>query len=620
MWQRQLDANTLSSTAGRMQQDKHSVQTLRDWATTFMPAFESCVEAGGLGMMCSFNSIRGTPACGNHRSMTTWARQQWNFSGYMVSDQGAAYGIYSDHKFASSIAEAAAIAVKGGLDVEDANDEQHTAFSGLGEALSQGLLSEADLDQSVSRLFYVRMLLGEFDPAENNPYRSILTSEIRSERHLNLTREAAEKSFVLLRNEENVLPQLTYPPKVGLVGPFSDCPACYYGKYSPHKDVGVTISLAEALNETKSSITVAPGCESPACEDYDKKSIVDAVSSSDLVILAVGLGSKFESEGMDRPNMELPGNQGKLVQDTINIAKNNSEQKHIRVIVVLFAAGPVLPATFDGADAILVCFYPAESTGIAVRNTLFGNTSPGGRLPFSWPIQEDAVPAESNYTMAGRTYRYNQTNVKWDFGYGLTYSTIEYSSPNISTSVTVCEPIQVEVVVSNKGDYDVDEVVQVYVNWDKMEPEAETPDLSLGAFQRVLVKKKASVSVKLEVPPRQMAVLTPPLCGVVPDGQGMALWKDSVGHVSDAITQDACCMACAKTENCEAYTFNSSSCELYASYTLPRKQAGAVSGQPLNQWNVRPGRISVSIRRSSSQTITTNQVSIQGAEKPLSQC
>ena len=129
--------------------------TLRDWATTFMPQFEACVESGGLGMMCSFNAIRGVPACANHRAMVTWAKKQWEFPGYIVSDQGAAWGIYSKtgHAFAKTVEEAAAYAVRGGLDLEDTDTPADSVLHhGLPGAVAQGLLSKGDIDQSVSRL------------------------------------------------------------------------------------------------------------------------------------------------------------------------------------------------------------------------------------------------------------------------------------------------------------------------------------------------------------------------------------------------------------------------------------------------------------------------------------
>jgi beta-glucosidase len=190
-----------------------------------MPQFEACVESGGLGMMCSFNSIRGVPACANHRSMVTWARGQWNFPGYIVSDQGAAYGIYSSHKYARNYSEGAAFAVKGGLDLEDTDSPADSIFAlGLPGAVADGLLVEADIDQSVSRLIYVRMKTGEFDDPVEQPYRQIAFTQIRSAAHLALTKEVATKSFVLLANRKRTLPlKAENKYKIAVVGPFADC-------------------------------------------------------------------------------------------------------------------------------------------------------------------------------------------------------------------------------------------------------------------------------------------------------------------------------------------------------------------------------------------------------------
>ena len=314
-------------------------------ATTFMPQFEACVESGGLGMMCSFNSIRGVPACANHRSMVTWARGQWNFPGYIVSDQGAAYGIYSSHKYAANYSEGAAYAVKGGLDLEDTDTPADSIFAlGLPAAVADGLLAESDIDQSVSRLMYVRMKTGEFDNATGQRYRQIPFSEIRSAAHLALTKQVAAESFVLLENKNRALPLQEAPGKyrVAVVGPFADCQGCYYGKYSPHRDVNLTTTVAAGLQAAGSTVHVASGCSQkpkaaergsagtdgvnpmyrggggggpggcgcascpcPAgagpepymCTAYNKTAVVAAVAASDVCVIAVGLGANVESEG-----------------------------------------------------------------------------------------------------------------------------------------------------------------------------------------------------------------------------------------------------------------------------------------------------------------------------------
>ena len=156
--------------------------------------------------------------------MKTWAKGQWNFSGYIVSDQGAAMGILTDHKYAKTLPEAAAFAVHGGLDLEDANNAAETVFGGLAEAVKLGLLPEAAIDESVGRLMYVRMKTGEFDPAAGNPYRLISKDHIRSAAHLELTRQVAAKSLVLLENKKSVLPlRADKRYNITVVGPFADC-------------------------------------------------------------------------------------------------------------------------------------------------------------------------------------------------------------------------------------------------------------------------------------------------------------------------------------------------------------------------------------------------------------
>lgn len=163
------------------------------------------------------------------------------------------------------------------------------------------------------------------------------------------------------------------------------------------------------------------------CKSYNSSAVTAAIAGSDLVILAVGLGANVESEGRDREKngLNLPGKQNDLVKDAIVAAKS----KGVPVIALLFVAGPVDPALFDGADAVIDCLYPAEMTGLAITDALFAGSNGSslfGRLPFSWPTTAMDVLPEADYTMVGRTYRYAQQNVKWAFGSGKTYSEFEY--------------------------------------------------------------------------------------------------------------------------------------------------------------------------------------------------
>ena len=575
--------------------------TLRDWATTFMPQFEACVRAGGLGMMCAFNSIRGVPACANHRAMSTWARERWGFEGYMVSDQGAAYGIMADHKYADTLPEAAAAAVSAGLDLEDANDPAHTAFSGLVAAVEAGLLDEGQIDAAVSRLFFVRLKLGEFDDPALVPYRSIRPDAIRSEKHLGLTRRAAASTFVLLENRNGTLPFSASPRSIAVVGPFADCAACYFGKYSPHLDVGHTVTVAAGLTAAGHAVHVASGCsqnhdgpEPYMCDHYNASAVAAAIASADVVVVAVGLGSNVESEGRDRARagLALPGPQNALVSDALAAAS----ARRLPAVALLFVAGPVDPALFDTASAVIDVFYPAEATGSAITDTLFGKAVPAGRLPFSWPTTATDSPPEADYTMVNRTYRYGQPNVRWPFGFGLSYGRFEYGQAALAPTVlhaSALGSVRITLTVANVGDVDADEVVQAYVRWTDVEPRTPTPVLSLADFQRITVAAHTTEAVSLALRPREMAVLTEPSCATVPPTADTKLGVPPLAEPAPAPSAEACCARCAHLEACEAFTFDRGECSLVRHWANATRAPGAISGEPLSQWVLRPSVLEV---------------------------
>eukprot|EP00041_Stephanoeca_diplocostata_P028922 m.838661 g.838661 ORF g.838661 m.838661 type:complete len:836 (-) comp23463_c0_seq5:1378-3885(-) len=617
--------------------------TQRDWATTFLPAFHSCVEAGGLGMMCAMSSIRGTPACANHRAMTAWARDRWGYEGYIVSDQGSAYGIMTDHKYTHTMPETAAVAVRAGLDLEDANEASQTAFSGLVDAVKQGLLSEsADIDKSVSRLFYVRMRTGEFDPADHNPYRQIPPSEIRSATHLNLTRVAATKSIVLLKNADTSTGEarvgvLPFNPAsysdVAVVGPFGDCQSCMFGKYSAHMEESKAVTIAGAINGTVGgTVVVVDGCtDGPACQHYDHAAVSTAVATPGIkaVVIAVGLGSHFETEGKDRPDMNLPGQQNQLVQDAIAAART----RNVPAIVVFFVAGPVSLNVTEGAVAMLNVFYPGEMGGKAVADVLFGAVSPAGRLPFSWPTGPDDVPPETDYTMQGRTYRYGQVNVARPFGYGLSYTTFTYSGLQLSAStVRPCQGTSVSVMVKNTGSVVADEVVQVYLAWDDVTPSTPTPVRQIAAFARVRdIAPGEQRQVQLDIAASAMAVLTDPACAAaVPN---VRLQRPYASHAATS-TPTACCALCEQdSDKCEAWTHDSSNstCTLHIAWAFAESSAAAdgsvLSAEVIPSWVFRPSHMTVSVGGQQPQqtvalpsNVLTASLALSGPETPVAQC
>ena len=209
------------------------------------------------------------------------------------------------------------------------------------DAVHLGLVAERQIDAAVSRLFTVRMRLGEFDPPEVNPWRQINVEQIRSPQHLTLAHKAAAASFVLLRNRNGTLPRnnrivvdtrtvpgtTTPTTTLAVVGPFADCQSCMFGKYAPRAVFNLTTTLADGLKAVCNgsvTVNVATGCSTPACTDYDRLPVDRAVGQADHVVVALGLGSSFESEGKDRASLALPGQQAQLLADVVAQARKKN--------------------------------------------------------------------------------------------------------------------------------------------------------------------------------------------------------------------------------------------------------------------------------------------------------
>merc|ERR1712107_157859 len=191
--------------------------------------------------------------------------------------------------------------------------------------------------------------------------------------------------------------------------------------------------------------------------------------------------------------------------------------------------------------------------GTAIVDVLFGRQSPSGRLPFTWPSEETDVAPIEDYTMHGRTYRYNQVNSAWPFGFGLSYTSFSYNLPRGPRKVAPCETVTFSVEVFNTGAMTSGEVVQGYLRWQHLKPPVETPALSLFDFRKLTLQPSQKLQVELVLTPRRMAVLTEPMCGLVVPTAGVRLLGSALANVT-AATADACCQLCAQKESCEAWS------------------------------------------------------------------
>ncbi|ELU08656.1 hypothetical protein CAPTEDRAFT_228276 [Capitella teleta] len=479
----------------------------RDWRMTFLPQFKTCVEAGSINIMCSYNRINGVPACANKKLLTDILRKEWGFNGYVISDSGAIENIVYHHKYTKTLAEAAADSVKAGCNVElTGATGSGVAYFNLLNAVKQNLISEEELRENLKKPMYSRMRQGEFDPVDMNPFTKIDMSVVLSQEHQDLAVKASAMSFVLMKNLNRVLPLKKRFDRLAIIGPFADNAETLFGDYIPNWDPKFVSTPYEGLKSLGDDVRYASGCDDPSCTNYDPKAIEKAVKGAQFVFVCLGVGSNLEREGHDRADLDLPGYQLQILKDAEFFSREAP------LVLVLFNAGPVdltWPKLSPEVDGIIECFYPAMGTGKALYQvvTATGDDGvPAARLPSTWPAQLHQVPSITDYNMTGHTYRYfDGGDPLYPFGYGLSYTSFHYQTVSVSpTSVRAGGNVTVTVQVLNRGPYNADEVTQVYMSW--MEATVPVPRWTLVGFKRHRHTVNQSSSLSFVVSAEQMAV------------------------------------------------------------------------------------------------------------------
>ncbi|XP_050393626.1 uncharacterized protein LOC126811774 [Patella vulgata] len=477
--------------------------SMRDWRTTFLPAFRYCVEAGTYNIMCSYNRINGIPSCANKQLLTDILRKEWGFKGYVVSDMNALENIVEHHHYSKNYVEAAAAAINAGCNLElRSGSRKTTVFESILNATKQGKITEATLRERVKPLFYTRMRLGEFDPSKMNPYSSV-GSVVLDDAHRELALEAAMKSIVLLKND-GLLP-LTHTKynTIAIVGPFSNNKNILNGDYTAKTDPHFVVTPDATLKTLGHQVHSVSGCKDSRCNTYDSKAITTSVHGAQLVFVCLGLGTDIEREGHDRSDLNLPGHQSQLLDDVI---KSSGTAK---IVLIMFNAGPVDIQHFDSnprISAILAAFYPGQATGDALLKVVTGShQAQFGRLPYTWYHSASQVPPMIDYKMEGRTYRYFKGKPLYPFGYGLTYTKFHYGNLKMDATVHAGRDLKGSVVVTNTGSVVGDEVVQIYISW--AETTIPKPQLELVFFDRVTINAHSTSTVQFDIKYKQMALL-----------------------------------------------------------------------------------------------------------------
>jgi beta-glucosidase len=469
----------------------------------YLPPFKAAVEAGAGNIMCAYMALNGVPATGNRWLITDVLKGEWGFSGFTVSDANSAYDL-GIHNFAKDAAEAGVRALTAGLDMEMALTVKNSAYRSLPQSLARGDVDEADINDAVRRVLRAKFQMGLFD----NPYvdQSQVKAVLDNPAHRVAAREAAERSFVLLRNEDETLPLRSDTlGSVAVIGPLADSARDTLGPWIFDHDLNETATvlagIRQALGNT-ARVDYSPGVSmvarlNPSFFDAlpgfdvaarvavdDDAEIARAVAlahAADCAVLVLGEAQNMIGEAASSSSLDLPGRQQELLEAVIATGKP--------VVLLLMSARP-LDLKGAAPHAILNIWYPGSQGGAAVANTLFGKAVPGGKLPFNWVRSLGQIPLPyarmKSHKPDERDVRYwnEDGSPLYPFGFGLSYASFAYSNLNIAKPVVALnETVHIQVDLTNTGDCTADEVAQLYIH--QRYGSAARPVRELKGFNRV---------------------------------------------------------------------------------------------------------------------------------------
>ncbi len=452
----------------------------RDLWETYLPAFQDLVIQGNVKeVMCAYNRFEGDPCCGSDRLLINILRNEWNYKGLVVSDCGAIDNFYfkGRHETHKNKADASAAAVLSGTDLECGR-----SYTGLISAVKEGLINESAIDQSLCRLMKARFELGEMD--DTTPWDQLPDSLLSCHAHQQLALQMARESMTLLQNHKNILP-LDKEMTVALIGPNANDSVMQWANYNgfPVHTITLLEGLTQYLPQERLIYIPQKNIEVqkyPWVNYYpnDIQAVINQAAKADVIIYAGGISASLEGEEMDvdaegfrggdRTTIELPNVQRKLVKALKATGKP--------IVFVNFSGCAMgLQPESQICDAILQAWYPGQAGGTAIAEVLFGDYNPAGRLPITFYKKDNQLPDFEDYNMQGRTYRYLNYEPLYPFGHGLSYTTFSYSTPFIENG-------KLKVKVTNSGNYNGDEVIQLYI---KRYDDPDGPLKTLRGFQRI---------------------------------------------------------------------------------------------------------------------------------------
>ena len=487
----------------------------------YFPPYKAAIEAGAGSVMASFNIVDGVPATGNRWLMTEILREKWNFDGFVVTDYTGIYEMIAHGM--GDLQDVGRLALQAGVDMDMVSD----AFVGtLEKSLEEGLVSMSDIDTACRRILEAKYRLGLFDDPYkycdlSRPAKQVFTPEHRAD-----ARKLATETFVLLKNQDNLLP-LQAKGKIALIGPLANTRENMPGTWAVAAVSSKYSTLVEGFKAAvgnKAEILYAKGCNLMYDETDEKnatpfgramrdnrsdKEMLDealaVAAQSDVIVAALGESSEMSGECSSRSDLEMPSSQRDLLKALLATGKP--------VILLHFSGRPVvLTWENENVKSILQVWFGGSETADAIADVVFGKVAPSGKLTTSFPQCVGQEPLHYNAFNTGRPilpedegfvkFKSNYLDVRNDalfpFGYGLSYTTFDYSDLTLSAAeMSVNGAIEASVTITNTGNYDADEVVQMYIR--DMVGSVVRPVKELKGFQRISLKKGESKKVTFTI-------------------------------------------------------------------------------------------------------------------------
>lgn len=471
---------------------------------TYLPAFKATVDAGAKTFMVAFNEIAGVPSTGNEFLVRDVLKGEWKFEGVVVSDYTGINELVA-HGFATDNKNAAELALKAGVDM----DMVSAAYMNyLKQSYDEGKVTLAQIDDACKRILDVKYDLGLFE----DPYRysdeKREKATIYKPEFLEASLEIAKKSLVLLKNKNNILP-LKNNQKIAFVGPLVSDEYNIIGSWAALGDRnGFATSVKEGVTnylKNVSNVTFDQGVEIKSTKRDLMKKALDNAKNADVIVAIMGERENMTGEAASQTNIDLPGLQKEFLAELKKLGKP--------IVLVLFNGRPLtLTWEDENMDAILEAWWPGTRGGDAIAQTLFGANNPNGKLPMTFPRNVGQLPLYYNHKNTGRPYlgptdpeqkyKSQYTDVSntplYPFGFGLSYTTFEYSNLKISSDkIKFDEKLKVSVDVKNTGNYDGQEVVQLYIR--DLVGSVTRPVKELKGFEKITLKKGEAKTVSFEI-------------------------------------------------------------------------------------------------------------------------